>query len=242
MKLFRRSVLLRILMTVISVSLFCCLFAVLETVRQLNCDHVLRDSEVNNHLSGFPSIASQNNPRLQSDELYKDQGRALKSLSRWRIWEEHPPKYNRTPEAKQSAFGQYLSCSDIKAIEVLGNIGRGYTKTVQKGLYKGTEVALKSVQLDNEDIRQCVKGTMANTSVDKCFILAKYKLAKEIIMLQQLQHANIVKVRDLAIRIITLVFNQAINQISCFVDPFNWIIILANVYICLRSFRLTMSL
>ena len=72
-------------MTVISLSLFYCLFAVLETARQLNCDHVLRDSEVNNHLSGFPSLASNNNPRLQSNELYKDQGRALKSLSQWRI-------------------------------------------------------------------------------------------------------------------------------------------------------------
>lgn len=212
MKLSRHSLLLRIVVTVISMSLFYCLFAVLETARQLNCDHVLRNSEVNNHLSGFPSLASNNNPRLQYNELYKDQGRALKSLSRWRIWKEHPPNYNRTQEAKQSAFGQYLSCSDIKAIQILGNIGRGYTKTVQKGLYKETEVALKSVQLDNEDIRQCVKNTMTNSSVDKCFIFAKYKLAKETIMLQQLQHANIVKVRHLAIRIISWVFYQAINQ------------------------------
>lgn len=213
MKRSRHSLLFRTLLTLMSLSLFYCLFAVLETVRQINSDHVLGDSQVNNRFSGFPSLASlntlknagemfQDRTRLQSDTLYRDQGRALKSLPQWRSWKDDPQKYNMT-EAKLSAFTQYLGCSDIQTITVIGNIGRGYTKTVHKGIYKGTEIALKSIQIDNEDIKRCVKNPMMNRSIDECFIFAKYKLAKEIIMLQQLQHANIVKVSKLAIGIIS---------------------------------------
>ena len=193
---------LRTVLTLISLSLLYCLFTVLETVREINSDRLLHESDVNNHLNGFPSLTSRdslNNAReifddrnLQSDKLYKDQGRALKSFSQWRTWQDEPDKYNTTEGNEPSEFRQYLGCSDIKAIKIVENIGRGYTKTVQKGLYKGTEIALKGVQFDNEDIKHCIQNL--NISIDECFIFAKYKLAKEIIMLQQLQHANIIKV------------------------------------------------
>ena len=213
MKRWRCSLLLRTVWTLILLSLFYCLLTVLETVRQIHSDHLLRESDVNNHFKGFPSLASLKSLKnageilqqrtLHSDKsVYKDQGRALKSLPKWRTWKEVPPNYNIT-EAKSSTLREYLGCSDIKTIKVSGNIGRGYTKTVHKGLYRGTEVAIKSVQLSNEDIKRCVKNPLVNRSIDECFILAKYKLAKEIIMLQQLQHANVVRVSKLTIRIIS---------------------------------------
>lgn len=88
---------------------------------------------------------------------------------------------------------QYLGYRHIEDINIEGKIGSGYTKTVHKGFYKGTEIAVKSVQLDNEDIKHCAVHK-SNRSADECFIYAKYKLVKEIIMLQQLQHTNIIKV------------------------------------------------
>lgn len=201
MKRSRRSVLVRTVLTLCSVSLFCCLFVILETVRQINNDHLLRSSEVNSQFSGFPSLDSYNAkdeifPNLESETLYRDQGRALKSFPHLKYWEENQnsPAYNTTEGNPSETLTRFLGCSDIKAIQVVGNIGRGYTKTVQKGLHRGVEVALKSVHLDNEDIKRCVLNPTASRSIEECFIFAKYKLAKEIIMLQQLQHVNIVKV------------------------------------------------
>lgn len=203
MKRSRSNLLLRILASFVLLSLFWSLVTILETLHGINSEHVLCDSEVNrNHFSALPTLASTNSLNnakeifeertLQSKDLHRDQGRALKSLSEWRIWKDDPPEYNMS-DAKGTAFSQYLGCKEIKAIQAFGNIGRGYTKTVQKGLYKGIEVALKSAQIDSEDIKQCLKNPMVNLSVEECFIFAKYKVAKEIIMLQQLQHANIVK-------------------------------------------------
>lgn len=205
MKRSRRGFLVRTLLTICSLSLFCCLVVILETVHEINSDHLLRASEVNNHFSGFPSALASYNVQntkdeillnLQSELLYREQGRALKSFSKLKQWEEYQnsPLYNTTLEKLPSLSTSLLGCSEIKAIKVVRNIGRGYTKTVQKGLYRDDEVAIKSVRLDNEDIKRCVLHPTGNRTVEECFIFAKYKLAKEIIMLQQLRHANIVKV------------------------------------------------
>lgn len=205
MKRSRRGFLVRTLLTISSLLLFSCLVVILETVHEINSDYFLRASEVSNHFSGFPSaLASYNTenirdetlPNLQSESLYREQGRALKSFPKSKHWEEYQnsPLYNTTLGKLSSLSTGLLGCREIRAIKVLRNIGRGYTKTVQKGLYRDVEVAIKSVRLDNEDIKRCVLHPTANRTVEECFIFAKYKLAKEIIMLQQLQHANIVKV------------------------------------------------
>lgn len=205
MKRSRRGFLVRAVLTISSLSLFCCLVVILETVHEINSDHLLRASDLNNHFNGFPSaLASYNDkntkdgifPNLQSESLYREQGRALKSFPKLKHWEEYQnsPSYNKTLGKLPSLSTGLLGCSDIKAIKVVRNIGRGYTKTVQKGLYRDIEVAIKSVRLDNEDVKRCVLHPTANRTVEECFIFAKYKLAKEIVMLQQLRHANIVKV------------------------------------------------
>lgn len=205
MRRFRRGFLVRTLLTITSLSLVCCLVAIFETVHEISSDHLLRSQGVNNHFSGFPSALASYNventgdeilPNLLSESLYREQGRGLKSFPKLKQWEEYQnsPLYNTTFGKLPSLSTGFLGCSEIKAIKVVGNIGRGYTKTVQKGLHRDVEVAIKSVRLDNEDIKRCVLHSTGNRTVDECFIFAKYKLAKEIIMLQQLRHANIVKV------------------------------------------------
>lgn len=191
--------------TLIALSLFYyALLAILDSFHQIHNDHAVYNTEVNSHLGGLPSLASLNlrinasgtfkDRHLKSSDSSREQGRGVKSIARSRNLNGGISKLNST-ETKKITSSPYLGCRDITEIQVLGKLGRGYTKTVQRGQYQGIEVALKSVQPDNEDISECVKNTMVRRSVDECFIFAKYKLAKEIIMLQQLQHANIVKVR-----------------------------------------------
>ena len=219
---FRRGFVLRAVLVLSSLSLFCCLVVIFETV-QINSDQLLRASEVNTGFNGFPSLTSHNDKDRNlnlpgSYSFYWDQGRGLKSFPMLKHWEDfqNSPSYNTTQEKPPLTLNGFLGCKDIKAIKIVQNIGRGYTKTVQKGLYRDTEVAVKSVRLDNEDIKRCVLNSAVNRSVEECFIFAKYKLAKEIIMLQQLQHANIVRVSTTYyyIRIIKPILYRVIaNQI-----------------------------
>lgn len=203
MKRLRRRFLSRTVLTFTSFAVFYCLFVLFETIRdrEINSDHLLRASEVNKHFVDFPSLTSHNAKNaedaiftnLEPATSYQDQERGVKSLTN--LKQSKDDQYSQIfYTTKEKSL---LDCIDIKAIKIVENIGRGYTKTVQKGEHKGVEVALKSVHLDNEDIRSCVSNPAAPRSIEECFIFAKYKLAKEIIMLQQLQHANIVKVSEI---------------------------------------------
>lgn len=194
---------LRSVATLIAMSLFYyVVLAILESFHQIHDDHAVYNTVVNSQLDGFSSLASLNlrinasrtfkYRHLKSSESSREQGRGVKSIVRSINLNSGISKLNNT-ETEKNTTSPYLGCRDITEIQVLGKVGRGYTKTVQNGQYQGMEVALKSVQPDNEDISECVKNPMVRRSVDECFIFAKYKLAKEIIMLQQLQHANIVK-------------------------------------------------
>lgn len=207
MKPWRRGWPLRSVATLIAMSLFYyVVLAILESFHQIHDDHAVYNTVVNSQLDGLSSLASLN-LRINASRTFKyrhlkssesssprEQGRGVKSIVRSRNLNSGISKLNNT-ETEKNTSSPYLGCRDITEIQVLGKVGRGYTKTVQNGQYQGMEVALKSVQPDNEDISECVKSPMVRRSVDECFIFAKYKLAKEIIMLQQLQHANIVKVR-----------------------------------------------
>lgn len=199
MKRLRRRFLSQTVLTFFLLIVLCSLL-VLKTEREINSDHQLRASEVNNYFIDFPSPASHSSvdsedaavlKNLQLVTNYQDKEKGLKSLtySKQSKDNHNAQRYNNTTTDRKS----FLDCSDVKSIQVVENIGRGYTKTVQKGILRGVEVALKSVHIENEDIKSCVSNPSAPRSIEECFIFAKYKLAKEIIMLQQLRHANIVK-------------------------------------------------
>lgn len=91
---------------------------------------------------------------------------------------------NRTLET----FG----CSDLSSWTVVDVLGAGYTKTVLKVvLPQGSEVALKTVNDQGTDMRSCLEDFR---DPQGCQDLVSCKLRKEIILLQRLQHPNIVKV------------------------------------------------
>ena len=123
------------------------------------------------------------------------------------IWQERSLKY-LTAESLGKVLGKstyparetaairdttVLSCKEISQIEIKEELGRGYTKLTERGVYNGCDVAVKSVGLDSTDLHNCVKEKRAKVVAD-CLLFSRYKIMKELLLYQQLHHPNIVKV------------------------------------------------
>ncbi len=95
--------------------------------------------------------------------------------------------------ARVGSRTQLIRCRDINSIPDSQKefVGSGFTKRVQKARLGGRYVSLKTPLRDGPDVSSCTKFGMG---VDECFRLANFKILKEVALLQQLQHPNIVKV------------------------------------------------
>ena len=118
-----------------------------------------------------------------------------------RSWQERSLKYI-TGESPRKIFAQEtapsihdaaLSCKEISQIEIKEELGRGFTKLTERGVYNGRDVAVKSVALDSTDLHNCVKEKRAKVVAD-CLLFSRYKIMKELLLYQQLNHPNVVKV------------------------------------------------
>ncbi|XP_062863744.1 extracellular tyrosine-protein kinase PKDCC [Trichomycterus rosablanca] len=90
-------------------------------------------------------------------------------------------------------LGSNIGCSELSGMTVVDFLGAGYTKTVLKVLLShGMEVALKTVNDQGTDMRSCMEDFRDQQG---CQDLVSFKLRKEIILLQRLQHPNIVKLK-----------------------------------------------
>lgn len=86
-----------------------------------------------------------------------------------------------------------IGCEELHGMKAVDFLGSGYTKTVLKAvLPQGSFVALKSVNHQGTDMRLCMDDFKDHQS---CHELVSFKLRKEIVLLQRLQHPNIVQVR-----------------------------------------------
>ncbi|XP_018408983.1 PREDICTED: extracellular tyrosine-protein kinase PKDCC [Nanorana parkeri] len=84
-----------------------------------------------------------------------------------------------------------LGCQDINKGSNVLYLGSGYTKAVYKLVLNDTlSVALKSVDFGGHDIQNCVKRYR---TLEYCYRLASFKIVKEMILLQRLQHPNILQ-------------------------------------------------
>ncbi|KAK3537606.1 hypothetical protein QTP70_017002, partial [Hemibagrus guttatus] len=91
------------------------------------------------------------------------------------------------------ALGSEIGCSDLSSLTVVDFLGAGYTKTVLKVvLPQGLEVALKTVNNQGTDMRSCLEDFR---DPQGCQDLVSFKLRKEIVLLQRLQHPNIVQLK-----------------------------------------------
>ena len=89
-----------------------------------------------------------------------------------------------------------FNCTNIRDIDVKHKLGNGVSKQVYCGVYKGEKIAVKMVTRHVVDVTACIKlrgkqGKRDNNN--ECFIFPNMKLMKEILLLQQLHHDNLVK-------------------------------------------------
>lgn len=113
-------------------------------------------------------------------------GQPQDSISDYSVW-------NEVAHGSRAARLDEMGCDslvDMQAVEVLGS---GYTKLVVKAnLAGGQPVALKLVNEKGIDMSKCVEDFK---DPHGCRELVSYKLKKEVVLLQRLQHPNIIKVR-----------------------------------------------
>lgn len=180
-----------------TLSLFCSFYVFYGNIRIAN-----DLTEVNNydntdrnrhrrHAKHFPRESfEENGPLLWGNvrDTPKDKRRALQEFLELKT----AGKDIKVTQKTQGNFG----CPEIRNTKIFDEVGHGYTKFVQKGLIDGQYVAVKSVVDRSKDFQHCLTNGHNYTRAH-CFNLVKYKLAKEIILLQQLKHQNIIKVNTI---------------------------------------------
>ncbi|XP_048124880.1 extracellular tyrosine-protein kinase PKDCC isoform X2 [Alosa alosa] len=84
-----------------------------------------------------------------------------------------------------------LGCHSIANVTNIQYLGSGYTKAVYKATINSSlSVALKSVDFGGHDMDNCIKKY---GSADDCYRLASFKIVKEMTLMEQLQHPNILQ-------------------------------------------------
>ncbi|CAD5114147.1 unnamed protein product [Dimorphilus gyrociliatus] len=94
-----------------------------------------------------------------------------------------------------------FNCSNIPKIRIERKIGHGVTKQVFLGSYLEEKIAVKMVTRNVKDVKTCVKkaalnspnGAASHSERHRCFSFPNMKLMKEILLLQQLSHKNLLK-------------------------------------------------
>ncbi|XP_037784046.1 extracellular tyrosine-protein kinase PKDCC-like [Penaeus monodon] len=81
-----------------------------------------------------------------------------------------------------------LTCKEIHTIRNLTVIGSGWTKTVYRGLYGNSAVAVKTVHSSGHDMASCQEETSV------CYHRCASKIIKETALLRELKHPNVLKV------------------------------------------------
>uniref|UniRef100_A0A3Q0TAB5 Extracellular tyrosine-protein kinase PKDCC n=1 Tax=Amphilophus citrinellus TaxID=61819 RepID=A0A3Q0TAB5_AMPCI len=101
--------------------------------------------------------------------------------------------WNEITVGSRKAHLDEMGCDslvDMQAVEILGS---GYTKLVVKvNLAGGQPVALKLVNEQGIDMGKCVEDFK---DPQGCRELVSFKLKKEIVLLQRLQHPNVIKLK-----------------------------------------------
>ncbi|XP_058018663.1 extracellular tyrosine-protein kinase PKDCC-like [Ahaetulla prasina] len=94
--------------------------------------------------------------------------------------------------ARRAEVAELLGCAQLNGLSDVGVVGAGITKLVLRAVLSpgGPEIALKSVHWAGSDVSRCIQRY---GHAEGCFQLAAYKLLKETILLQALDHEGIIK-------------------------------------------------
>lgn len=101
-----------------------------------------------------------------------------------------------------------FTCTNVHLITIKRKLGQGVTKQVYLGLYQGHKVAVKMVTRNVIDVLSCMKKLRRETSdpstlpgeKHRCYTLPNMKLMKEILLLNQLNHPNLLRLQGYCVR------------------------------------------
>ncbi|PIK44621.1 hypothetical protein BSL78_18542 [Apostichopus japonicus] len=102
-------------------------------------------------------------------------------------------------EEHEPGWTELLDCRAIDSIKIAKNIAEGHTKTVQEGELMGKRVAVKSASIKGKDVKRCLEDGLHKKD-GECYLLANYKVLKEIMVLRQLNHRNIANLLGMCVR------------------------------------------
>ncbi|KAM4625216.1 extracellular tyrosine-protein kinase PKDCC [Polymixia lowei] len=101
--------------------------------------------------------------------------------------------WNEITDGSKRMHMDEMGCGSLVGVRAMEILGSGYTKLVLKVvLPEDQPVALKFVNEQGNDMEKCLEDFKDPRG---CYELVSYKLKKEIVLLQRLQHPNIIKLR-----------------------------------------------
>lgn len=87
-----------------------------------------------------------------------------------------------------------------KMVPSMSFLAAGWTKAVYKAKFNDVDLAVKTVDVTGQDVNQCLEKQRHDNEeyldVERCYHKAAKKIIKEIALLKQLQHPNVIKVRS----------------------------------------------
>lgn len=102
------------------------------------------------------------------------------------------PTGSRTETGTGSGGSPRLGCGSVAGVTDVQYLGSGYTKAVHRAaLNRSLSVALKSVDLAGHDMETCGQRYR---DTGACYRLASLKIIKEMVLMETLQHPNVLKV------------------------------------------------
>ena len=102
-----------------------------------------------------------------------------------------------------------FNCSNLHDITLKRKLGNGVSKQVLLGLYGEHKVAVKMVTRTVPDVTSCTRRIVQQFSnadvqvedlLHKCYVFPNMKLMKEILLLQQLKHPNLLQMLGYCVR------------------------------------------
>ena len=92
-----------------------------------------------------------------------------------------------------------FTCADFPTLAVGRRLGFGWSKEVFAATYEGRSVAVKTVNVEGRDMRRCRE---TGTNYTECYRRTAEKMYREVQLLHQLRHPNIIEVGDVTVIIL----------------------------------------